>query len=1335
MKSNTLHRIARFVRLAFLPLLALAGGTALRAAPTNVIVVVADDLAWFDLRVNGALDVVTPNLDALANNGVNFRNAYVTAPICSPSRAGLMTGRYQQRFGHETNPGPDLETNPIFGLPATEVTIADRFKDFNPAYATGWIGKSHLGWHLPSQPNTIGFDYFLGFLQSHHHYINANADPQRDDFGRKIDPVEDSDWIQRNGTPLIKNPEPFTTANELPYLTDLFSDEIGTFIDKQANAGVPFLLYAPFNAVHFHLQAPESLVNRYNTAAPAPLRVTLPANPNPANPIASLSQRERMRVVLFGLDEAIGKMVLKLTSHARGPGRTLLDDTLIIFTSDNGGDTNFGGNNGPLRGRKTQVYEGGIRVPFLMYWKGRLAPAALNAPVSTLDIMPTALAAIGAKVPGNLDGVNLLPYIQNPAGPQPHASLFWRIETNGINASDDAPDGLRAMRKGDWKLVKPAAAQTWELYNLAEAENESINRADTNPSILYQMITEWNAWSAQMVRPRWAWNQPLYPDPAFILEDIRVGATTTSYLATDFLSSAGRFAFQDGTNALRHDAINLANGFPAQAPVLVDSGLTPLANPLVGPQWGLAAGGASLFYTKPGAGARSQIWRAMPGAPAALTTTTTFDSFGPRASRDIADSAAQVAFAAGTTASWANIAPPRTVNTIPFHSGGADNGRWIPDSADLAYAGTPPGAGVPQIGRLRTATNTPVQISNDLGTKSCVWAFRAPEFGGALCYAAVVREPGLPDVIGIYADVPGAPGSFFQRVASLRIPPPEPGSPPLPTFYFHSMRPLDGLRGFNGVSYFTCVVSESPDPAVPGKSQVWLFGLGPDATNRVARRIDDGVGARFAPQTVVGTTEVFAYYTRYDGTNPAQLRLASTGLGKPNFATTAGAWPALQYEWSLVAEKRADFDGTETTHLVPHGGKLYAGQGSVGNPSPKIVNNGGSPGVGPNWTGAQILALDSATGAWRADRDFPGHLRVEAMDELTFTTRDGVQLGTPERVIVAAMSDITAIGSRKVSVRTRDDLASPPAGPGVWNDSHPANPTNVAAFPTAFGVHRVGDETTGIHFAFAGISSGEIHRGQYSRLAPGTANLVWETPQSEPGVNGGPVTGFAEANGLLYAAAALKLNGAQLDGGLFVRNDATRAWQRVHRWTPPAAINAAPVERRALTGLTAVADPRNSGRQVLIGALSWPGTIVRIDPAGAHAMTVELDVRDFFARRWNNDRVRTADVKVGYTRFTPATHPVTGAPVHLIGLWIEHPDSPRQPNNGSHYLIRHADGTYEAADIQGMVPAVPNGQSLRASRAIAVSPFTTDLNRVFYFGGYDNTDDNNRDTAWIVRGR
>lgn len=544
MKIHPLHRTVRLGLFAILSLLAFAGLSSLTvlAAPPNIIVIVADDLAWHDLRVNGATDLATPNLDKLANGGVNFRNGYVTAPICSPSRAGLMTGRYQQRFGHETNPDPRLETNEAFGLAPGEYTLGKRFQPLG--YKTGWIGKSHLGWNPPYHPNVLGFDHFLGFLQSHH-----------DNFEKWS-----HDLIQRNGVNLPTNPprDPNNPLVILPYLTDLFSDEIDAFIDTHANANKPFVLYAPFNAVHFDLQTTPELVKRINTGYPA---LAVPTEPE------KMTERQKLAVVLFGLDKAVGKIIAKLQSHPRGAG-TLEDNTLIFFTRDNGGDTYFGGVNSPLRGRKTQLYEGGIRVPFLMYWKGRLQPATLTAPVSTLDILPSAIAATGLAVPPDwkLDGVNLFPYIQNPNGPKPPDRLFWRVETNALSVSDEAPDGLRAMRDGDWKIVKPGALATWELYHLATDEAEKIDQADAEPERLQQMITAYNAWSAQLARPRWAWNVLNYATPDFIPEDIRVGTASTSYLAPDFLSGAARFPFHDTTNNLHHDGFDPATGFPSRRP-------------------------------------------------------------------------------------------------------------------------------------------------------------------------------------------------------------------------------------------------------------------------------------------------------------------------------------------------------------------------------------------------------------------------------------------------------------------------------------------------------------------------------------------------------------------------------------------------------------------------------------------------------------------------------------------------------------------------------------------------------------------------------------------------
>jgi hypothetical protein len=192
----------------------------------------------------------------------------------------------------------------------------------------------------------------------------------------------------------------------------------------------------------------------------------------------------------------------------------------------------------------------------------------------------------------------------------------------------------------------------------------------------------------------------------------------------------------------------------------------------------------------------------------------------------------------------------------------------------------------------------------------------------------------------------------------------------------------------------------------------------------------------------------------------------------------------------------------------------------------------------------------------------------------------------------------------------------------------------------------------------------------------------------------------------------------------------------VYRWPHPVNVFAAPEEERLMRGLTAVPEPHDKGRQVLLAARAWPGVIERIDPdpVRGHVVTIELDVRDFFARRWNDDRIRQSPVVIGYTGFTLVTNPVTGEPVHLVGVWLQHPDATVPPHHGSHFLVRHLDATYELADIGNFTPGVPPGQSLRATRSIAVSPFAADNGSAFYFGGYDTADDESHDTAWIMRG-
>jgi arylsulfatase A-like enzyme len=428
---------------AFLLLSILCMSTGAEAAsnrPPNIVLIVADDQGYHDLGVQGATDIKTPNIDQLAAEGVRFTQAYVTCPVCSPSRAGLLTGRYQVRFGHEFNPGPNAPAT--FGLPAEERTIANYLKD--AGYATGLVGKWHLGYRPELQPTHRGFDSFFGFLGGNHSYVPK-------------EPSLPNNEVRRDTT----------VTSSPPYLTTAFNSEAVQFIDK--NHERPFFLYLAYNAIHTPLQSPPGTEDRFANISP--------------------KRRQTMARMLSALDDGVGEMMAKLKEHH------LEENTLVFYVSDNGGPTPTNGSqNDPLRGFKGGTLEGGIRVPMIWRWPGRLpAGKVYDKPVITLDVLPTTLAAVGTTVPKSiaLDGVDLLPYLAGTKSGDPHDTLFWRYGSQF------------AVRRGDWKLVQ-TFREPRKLYNLANDIAEKQDLSSSSPDKLRELQAAFDEWNKSNVPPRWA---------------------------------------------------------------------------------------------------------------------------------------------------------------------------------------------------------------------------------------------------------------------------------------------------------------------------------------------------------------------------------------------------------------------------------------------------------------------------------------------------------------------------------------------------------------------------------------------------------------------------------------------------------------------------------------------------------------------------------------------------------------------------------------------------------------------------------------------------------------
>ncbi len=418
----------------------------------NLVVIMADDLGYADVGFNGCSDIPTPHIDSIAKEGVRFTSGYVGYPVCGPSRASFITGRYGQRFGFERNPLYSTQ-DPNMGLARSEKTIATTLSAVG--YRCGIVGKWHLGAHETLHPLARGFHSFFGHLGGGHRYF-----PNELTIKNSADATDEAGsyrtWILKDHTPVPPK----------QYLTDEFSDASVRFINTNANT--PFFLFLSYNAPHLPLAATQKYLDRFPDLS---------------------GKRKTYAAMVSAVDDGVGKTLSALREHG------ILDDTLVFFLSDNGGPhLKNASSNKPLKGGKSDVWEGGYRVPFAARYPHNIpAGTTYEHPVSSLDIFATIAKLADAHVPPEhaLDGVNLLPYLNGTKKGVPHNAIYIR----------KFDQQRYAIRCGNKKLVIPAAGSTPQLYDLSNDISETKNIASQETGTVNRLKAELYDWTAELIDP------------------------------------------------------------------------------------------------------------------------------------------------------------------------------------------------------------------------------------------------------------------------------------------------------------------------------------------------------------------------------------------------------------------------------------------------------------------------------------------------------------------------------------------------------------------------------------------------------------------------------------------------------------------------------------------------------------------------------------------------------------------------------------------------------------------------------------------------------------------
>lgn len=411
--------------LVFLASLLLA-----QAKKPNILVIIVDDLGYGDLSSYGATDLKSPHIDKLISQGLRFNNCYANCPVCSPTRAALLTGRYQELVGV---PGV-IRTKPEDNwgyLAPSATTLPQALKPLG--YHTAAIGKWHLGLDDEAHPNTRGFDHFHGFLG---------------------DMMDDYYQHRRQGQHYMRlNKE---KVNPKGHATDIFTDWTKDYLASRKDAKDPFFLYLAYNAPHTPIQPPKDWFEKVK-----------------ARENGITAKRAKLVALIEHLDHGIGQVIDSLKANDQW------ENTLTIFVSDNGGQLNVGGNCGNLRGGKQDMYEGGLKVPACAVWPGVIeAGKASEFPFLTMDLFPTTIEAAGGKSPGGIEGKSILPLLNTGTQKAFERDVFFtRREGNQKYMGDSS----WAMRRGPWKLLKNVPDGPWELYNLDSDPLEATDLRKKNP--------------------------------------------------------------------------------------------------------------------------------------------------------------------------------------------------------------------------------------------------------------------------------------------------------------------------------------------------------------------------------------------------------------------------------------------------------------------------------------------------------------------------------------------------------------------------------------------------------------------------------------------------------------------------------------------------------------------------------------------------------------------------------------------------------------------------------------------------------------------------------------